>query len=652
MRSFSDLRSFLAIAIVVLTLGCEPLFAQRGGGPQSRTPTIQYNFSVRGKVVDPESHAQLEGVRVELRTFTGVTVGAVFTRTGGNFEFLNVGVGSYDLIVQQAGYETVTQRLDVQESILGLSIELHPNSATASVKPGMPPVSARELAIPRKAHQSMDKGLALIDKKSDYRGSIKQFERAIQSYPEYYEAYAELGIAYMHTGNNPGAEQALRKAAELSHEQDAEILSWLATLLNDRQRFADAEPIARKALELDSSSWQASAELARSLLGLIRPAEAEKSALAAAKLQTGNPLLYLVLANVHSQLGNPSALLEDLDNYLRLAPTGPLADKVREQQKQLQEKLRESQQRPPPPAPDILSTIAVDPTNNRVAEMPVATLASDFDDSPIVRSGPQEFAPVLWPPSNVDSDQPPVVSGIPCPLEKVLKGTRQRMTELLENVDRFTATEVVDYAEIGKDGRATRSLKYNFDYLAVFSLARDGDLRFEESRTQIGKGNTPLPIRTVGLAVGAAVFHPLRVDDFEITCEGLGRWHAKLAWQLRFEQRTDRPPRFQAVFSDGKWYDVKLKGRAWVSPESSQIQHIDFDLLEAIQPIRLQIEHLSVDYSAVDFPKRRIQLWLPQSASFYIDINGHRSLNRDQLSNYVLFDVDTNQQIHLPRESK
>lgn len=555
--------------MVALTVSCRPLFAQKGGSQSSRSSTVQYNFSVRGKVVNPDHHAQLEGARVELRTFTGATVGTVFTRAGGNFEFLNVGVGSYDLIVEQAGYHMVTQRLDVVQAILGLSVELHPNSTIAPVTPGMPPVSARELSIPRKARESMDKGLALIQKKSDYRGSIKQFERAIQSYPEYYEAYMEIGIACMHTGNNPGAEQALRKAAELSREQNADVLSWLATLLNDIQRFADGEPIARKPVELDSSSWQANAELARSLLGLIRPAEAEKSALAASKLQPENPLLYLVLANVHSQLENPSALLEDLTNYLRLAPTGPVADKVREQQKQLQDKLRDSQQTPLAPASNAPSTIAADATNDGAAEMPVV-LPSNFEDSPIVKSGAQELDPVLWPPANVDATLPPVVPGASCSLEKVLKGTRQRVTELLENVDRFTATEVVDYAEIGKDGRATRSLKYNFDYLAAFSLAGDGDLRFEESRTQIGRGNpTPLPIQTVGLAVGAAVFHPLRVGDFEITCEGLGQWHARPAWQLRFEQRPDRQPRFQAVLSDGKWYDVKLKGRAWISPESS-----------------------------------------------------------------------------------
>jgi len=611
------------------------------------------HYSIRGKVLDPENHAQLEGARVELRSYEGAVVGSTLTRTGGDFEFRNLPSGRYDIVVQQAGYRTVTQRLEMTGSILGLSIELRPILAATSATPGLPPVSARELAIPRKAHEAMDKGLALIAKKSDYRGGIKQFEHAIQTYPGYYEAYTEIGIACMRTGNNAGAEEALRKAVELSQAQDVDALSWLATARNDSLHFAEAEPIARKALALDASAWQANAELARSLLGLGRPAEAEKSALAASKLQPENAVLYLVLANVHSRLGNPSALLEDLTNYLSFAPKGPMADRAREQQKQLQDELRAMQQTLPEPVRNPVPEISGPAPKDVVAETPPIAAEPNFDASPILNSGAQELKPVLWPPTNVDASVPPVASGVACPLEKVLKGTRQRVNELLENVDRFTATEAIDYDEIGKDGRSSRSLKYTFDYVADFSLGRDGDLRFDESRTQVGKTNpTPLPLRTVGLAVGAAVFHPLRVDDFQMTCEGLGQWHARPAWQLRFEQRPDKPPRFQAVFSDGRWYDVKLKGRAWISPESSQIEHIDFDLLEAIPPIRLQTEHMSLDYSAVDFPKRRIQLWLPQTVSFYIDVDGHRLVNHHQLTNYVLFAVDTNQQIQQPRQSK
>jgi tetratricopeptide (TPR) repeat protein len=634
---FHSLR--VSALIGALVLACTPLAAQRTG----RTGAQERTYSVRGRVLDAEKQAPLERASVELRSLGGGTFGTMLTRDAGDFEFASVPEGHYEIRVQQAGYHTVTEQLDVHGSVLGLSVELHPNSSTATPTPGPASVSARELAIPQNARDAMAKGLMLLYGKSSYQKSVKQFQRAIHDYPEYYEAYTQVGVANLYLGKSANAEEALRKAVELSHGQDAVALSWLATLLNDRRRFTDAEPLARKGVELDSNSWQANAELARSLIGLQRPAEAEKSALAASKLQPDNPLIYLVLANIHGELENGPALLEDLSNYLRLNPTGTVADKVRAQKKKLEDEIREARQTAPPPAQEP----APAPINANV-DTPYAAVPK-FEDSPALNSN----KPVLWPPTNVDASVPPVEPGAPCPLDKILKGTRQRVKELLENVDRFTATEVVDYDEIGRDGRSIRSLQYNFDYLADFSLGRDGDLRFEESRTENGKSKTtPLPIRTVGLAVGAAVFHPLRVDDFEMACEGLGQWHAKAAWQLRFEQRPDRQPRFQAVFSDGHWYDVKLKGRAWISPESSQIEHIDFDLLETIPRIRLQTEHMSLDYRAVDFPKRRIQLWLPQTVSFYLDIDGHRFLNHHELSNYILFAVDTNQQIQPPRESK
>ena len=195
----------------------------------------------------------------------------------------------------------------------------------------------------------MQKGMDLLYGKSDYQGSIKQFERAIQEYPDYYEAQTQIGVAYLHLKNSASAEQALRKSMELSQEHYVDAFFWLATLLSDTGRFADAEPVARKSVELDPNSWQANAELARALLGLNRAAEAEKSALAASKLRPENAMLYLILANVHGQLQNDPALLEDLNNYLKLAPTGPLADQARAQRKQLQEELGDAQGNPPAP---------------------------------------------------------------------------------------------------------------------------------------------------------------------------------------------------------------------------------------------------------------------------------------------------------------
>ena len=155
MRQFSLVNSFNAPALIgVLILFCAPLSAQNAPNTSNRSARAP-TYSVRGKVLDSEDRAQLEGVRVELRSFSGASVGTTFTRDAGDFQFLNVSEGAYDVIVEHGGYQTVTQRLDVHESIFGLSIELHPNLTTSTAISEPSSVSARELSIPRKAHDAM-----------------------------------------------------------------------------------------------------------------------------------------------------------------------------------------------------------------------------------------------------------------------------------------------------------------------------------------------------------------------------------------------------------------------------------------------------------------------------------------------------------------
>ena len=103
------------------------------------------------------------------------------------------------------------------------------------------------------------------------------------------------------------AEKAFRKSIEVSQERYAGAYMGLAELFLKGGRFADAEPLSRKAAEIESKSWQANSQLARVLLGLHRSSEAEKSALAAVALKPDNAELYLLLANVHNQLQNESA---------------------------------------------------------------------------------------------------------------------------------------------------------------------------------------------------------------------------------------------------------------------------------------------------------------------------------------------------------
>ena len=296
------------------------------------------SFSISGSVTDAQSGSRLDGVRVDLQSFNEGVLATGFSSSSGNFQFNGIRPGDYELIFDQPGYEEIRQTLQVEGPVFGLVVNLRRLNQAA---PGGPPtVSVRELSIPVKAREAMNKGLVLLYQKSDYPGSIKQFQRGIDVFPNFYEAYAQIGVAYMKMNDAARSEEALRKSIELSKEHYSDAFSLLAALYSDHDRLDDAEALARKAVEIDANSWQAQSEMAHVLFGLKRPDDAEPYALAAAKLQPNNPVLHLMLANIHMEVGNDAALLDDLNQYLKLAPNGPFAAQARQQRDEVQQKLQ------------------------------------------------------------------------------------------------------------------------------------------------------------------------------------------------------------------------------------------------------------------------------------------------------------------------
>src|SRR6202049_4280770 len=170
------------------------------------SPTITRTYSVTGRVSDASDHTMLNSVRVELRSFGGAMVASAFTNGDGNFDLENVTRGSYMLVVEEMGYQSSSQRVDVDRSVVGVSVDLQKlTGPTGTSAQGSATISARELSIPRKAHDAMEKGLNLLYAKSDYPGSLKQFQQAIEKYPDYYEAYTQGGLAHLKMGDGAGS---------------------------------------------------------------------------------------------------------------------------------------------------------------------------------------------------------------------------------------------------------------------------------------------------------------------------------------------------------------------------------------------------------------------------------------------------------------
>ncbi len=305
-----------------------------------------------GYIREEGSGHLIASAHLELQNAMGTPIANAYSDGNGAYEFDDIGQGDCYVVAQRDGYVTLREfvRPDgsghvYKDFFLRPAI---PGSSPKSVNP----VSEHQLSIPPKVRESFDKGVQLVVEKSDYRGAVAQFEKAISQYPSYYEAYAAMGLAQDKMGDAAAAEISLRKSIDLSAGKYPQAMVDLASMFNGRKRFNEAEPLLRKAIALDASSWRAQFELATALTGENRFKEALPCAAAARDLKSDNPQIYLLLYNLHIETDDFPAALQDADSYLKIEPTGHMADRVRKMREQLQKAVQSAPNNSPqPPLP-------------------------------------------------------------------------------------------------------------------------------------------------------------------------------------------------------------------------------------------------------------------------------------------------------------
>ena len=245
-----------------------------------------------------------------------------------------------------------------------------------------------------------------------------------------------------------------------------------------------------------------------------------------------------------------------------------------------------------------------------------------------------------------------VDAGIECPLSEVLTGTGARIEELVDNLQKFDATESLEHYNVTGATLRGKPKTRVFDYVAIITLSEPGRFELDEYRNgRVDPSQFPANIATTGLAAMALMFHPTLVSDFQLTCEGLGQWGGHPAWQLQFAQRPDRPNRLRAYAVGRLYHPLSLRGRAWIDPKSYQVWHLESDLTKPMPEIRLSVEHIAIDYGPVTFQSRGQQLWLPIDAKIYWERNKRRFYRHHSFSpNFKMFEVDSNQQIQTPKK--
>lgn len=190
-------------------------------------------------------------------------------------------------------------------------------------------VSVHELSIPYKARDAFNKGIRRLNVQ-DWTGGVPEFQRAIKSFPAFYEAYDMLGTAELAMQSWEDAEAAFRKSIDLSLGRYAPPHFGLGLILCiHRKQFADAEALIREGLDLDPADATGHLALAWVLYTVARLPEAEQSAREAVRCKPAFAEAYLVLAQIHLSLHNSAAAIEDLDGYLKVDPDSPRSARAR-----------------------------------------------------------------------------------------------------------------------------------------------------------------------------------------------------------------------------------------------------------------------------------------------------------------------------------
>ena len=247
---------------------------------------------------------------------------------------------------------------------------------------------------------------------------------------------------------------------------------------------------------------------------------------------------------------------------------------------------------------------------------------------------------------------PPVDASVACPTDKVLQGVGKRMEEFTSNLERFAARELVQHYVVSGEKLKGAPDSRRFDYVVTVSQNRVGTFLLEEYRNGLaGPDQFPAHVATLGLPAMALLFHPQLATDFNFVCEGLGEWGGRPAWQVHFAQRDDRPVRMRAYVVNGKVFDVRMDGRAWIDPGNFQVIRMESELLAPIPQIELTAEHIAIEYEQVQFRTQKIQIWLPRQGELYVERRGHRYYRKHTFSDFQVFNVDTSQNIQAPKES-
>lgn len=531
--------------------------------------------------------------------------------------FVSLDPGVYDVSVSAVGYLT-SHREFVSSGIvtaekMQVTLKKDPSAVDLSIKP-------REMSP--KVRKDLLQGWAAL-KSAKLDEAQKKLEAAEKLDAANSDVAFLLGFIYFEKKDADRASEYLKTATKLA-PHNAQALTLQGRVESYRGDFAAARAPLEQAVAINPRNWMAHYLLANVYLKEKEYAKSRDQAQMA--LDEGQDAAYaaeLPLGQALARLNQNREALEALQAFLRNAPTDPVAPQVR----------------------DLMVQIAKHDASGKDQSMSTMNVSE-----PVIAATQPEVPTRNWEPLTVDAVKPAVAPGVTCPQGKVIYNAGEHVKELVDDLAKFDATEEVYHEELDKNGFPKKEVTLKFDYVVSIAEPVPGKLLVDEYRaSRSGTDEFPDQIATKGLPALAFVFHPDMRDNFDMECEGLGKWNGKSAWLVHFQQREDKPHRIQDYVVNNKVYPVSMKGRAWIDADTYQIVRLESDLAKPIPDIQLLSQHQTVEYAPVKFPKSKTELWLPKTGELTFDFRGHYYYRRHSFDRFLLFAVETQEKRKEPQ---
>jgi len=293
--------------------------------------TVSWAGFIRGQVFYSDG-SFADHVVVRLRSDKIDYMDEQTTDPRGRFSFDGLNPSTYVLSIEGQGIKPYSKFIDI--SMSKMSNELitlqpdHPHDAKTVPPEGAgATVNAQEAEVPASARKEYEAGQKILADKKDADGSIKHFEKAIQIYPKYSDAYLALGLVHLDLGKLEAAQGELQSANELNPNNPGGYLA-LGSLFNRQKKYDDAVKALTRGLQLNSEVPLGQYELSKTYWAMGNWQEAEPHAQKAAELSPGLAPVHVLLGNIALRKQDTLGALKEFKEYLHLDPNGPMAGGV------------------------------------------------------------------------------------------------------------------------------------------------------------------------------------------------------------------------------------------------------------------------------------------------------------------------------------